>query len=307
MMLQGMKYILGYSLCLYEIATFSILVGGKKRNEKLNLLKTSVLFGGAAIGGISLLLMMEKIFEAQKAICLVIGILVCFCNIIVLVLSFKRKKQEQEERQILLAQNKSLMDLISSSKVLDERRRKMGHDFNNHISCIDMLLQMGNIERAREYIAKMSQNYSKHYVGISVNHEIADAIMNEKYLKAQKEHITFTVEGQFEALKIDEMDFCIILGNSLDNAIEAALRIEDEYGRYIKVKIENTAEATYITILNSMKEIDQKGEKLLTTKKDKEHHGIGVNSMQAAAQRNNGEIKWQCSKGEFKLKVILKK
>ncbi|WP_054738490.1 sensor histidine kinase [Cellulosilyticum ruminicola] len=306
-MLQVVKYILGYSLCLYEIATFSILVGGKKNNEELSLFKTSILFGGEAIGGISLLLMMERIFEKEEMIGFIIGVLGGFSNIIILLLSFRRKKQEQEEKQILRAQNKSLVDLISSNKVLDERRRKMGHDFNNHISCIDMLLQMGNIERAREYIAKMNQNYSKYYAGISVNHEIADAIMNEKYLKAQKSHIDFLVEGQFEALNIDEMDFCIILGNSLDNAIEAAMRIEDEAERYIEVKIENTKSVTCITVLNSMKEIAQEGKRLLTTKKDKEHHGIGINSMQAAAMRNNGEIKWQCSDGEFKLKVILNK
>lgn len=306
-MLQVVRYILGYSLCLYEVATFYSLVDNKGRNEKSKLFKASIFFGLVGIGGISLLMLMERVFEVQTIIGFVIVALVCFVNIIVLLLGFNRKKQEQEEIQILLDQNKSLMALISSNKLLDEKRRKMGHDFNNHISCIDMLLQMGNIERAREYIAKMNQNYSKHYTGISVNHEIADAIMNEKYLKAQKDHIDFLVEGQFEALNIDEMDLCIILGNSLDNAIEATMRVEDEEERYIEVKIENTTAATYITVLNSMKEIDQEGGRLLTTKQDKEHHGIGINSMQAAAMRNNGEIKWQCSEGEFELKVILNK
>ena len=306
-MLQVVRYIMGYSLCLYEVATFYMLADNKERNEKSKLFKASIFFGVVGIGGISFLLLMERVLEVQTIIGFVIVVLVCFMNIVVLLLGFRRKKKEQEKLQILLAQNKSLVALISSNKILDEKRRKMGHDFNNHISCIDMLLQMGNIERAREYIAKMNQNYSKHYAGISVNHEIADAIMNEKYLKAQKGHIDFLVEGQFEALNIDEMDFCIILGNSLDNAIEAAMRVEDEEERYIEVKIENTTTATYITVLNSMKEIDQEGERLLTTKKDKEHHGIGINSMQAAAMRNNGEIKWQCREGEFELKVILNK
>lgn len=283
----------------------------KQLSAKINTLL--IIRGLLSIIGISVLIVIQKEVMSHprkgEDLLVILTMLILICNLIVycFIMQLKVQLQKEENYQIVACQNETLVKVISANKEVDEQRRKMGHDFNNHISCIDMLLQMGNIDKARGYIAKMNANYSSQYSGLSVDNEIADAIINEKVLLAQKHEIAYEINGSLEELQVDPMDLCILLSNSLDNAIEAARQVDEVSRRYICLKIQDDEKHVVINICNSFKGMLQDGEKLLTTKQDKEHHGIGMMSMQAAAQRNGGIVKWTCKEKEFELEIKLKK
>ena len=93
-----------------------------------------------------------------------------------------------------------------------------------------------------------------------------------------------------EELNVDTADLCIILGNLLDNAIEAAEKCEKEkrirlkilYGnRNIRIEIANTFDGEIHRMENGM---------YMTSKKDAKRHGIGLQSVQKCIDKYKGKL-----------------
>ena len=117
-----------------------------------------------------------------------------------------------------------------------------------------------------------------------------DALVNYKYLLAVQKNIEMQVEICIpEELNVDTADLCIILGNLLDNAIEAAEKCEKEkrirlkilYGnRNIRIEIANTFDGEIHRMENGM---------YMTSKKDAKRHGIGLQSVQKSIDKYKGK------------------
>lgn len=217
-----------------------------------------------------------------------------------------RNNQKEKEYSMIQYQNELLIKTAEENKAFEDEWHKIRHDFNNHISCIDMLLQMGNIEKARAYIQKLTQNGKPKELNVHIGNEVADAVINQKVLRAKKEHIQMMIKGQLdERLKIDDVDLCALLSNGLDNAIEAAIQVENKEKRSIEVQLTGDGKQVEIRIKNSVKEGLQIDQHLTTTKKDTKRHGIGMRSMQAAVEKNHGKLSWQCSEQFFNLNIVI--
>ena len=118
-----------------------------------------------------------------------------------------------------------------------------------------------------------------------------DALVNYKYLLAVQKNIEMQVEICIpEELNVDTADLCIILGNLLDNAIEAAEKCEKEkrirlkilYGnRNIRIEIANTFDGEIHRMENGM---------YMTSKKDAKRHGIGLQSVQKSIDKYKGKL-----------------
>ena len=184
--------------------------------------------------------------------------------------------------------------------------RKMHHDFNNHLSCIDMLLQMNNVEKARRYIQGMLVSANENKRIIRLGNEIAEAVVNQKYLLAQKQGIAFEVIGNLEEnLQIDAVDLCALLSNALDNAIEASLRMEEVSKRNIQLEMKPYKDYLMIKVSNTVAE-DVNVKNLKTSKADKSQHGIGMLSMKSVVEKYEGYLKYECENRLFNVSMMLK-
>ena len=107
-------------------------------------------------------------------------------------------------------------------------------------------------------------------------------------------------------INIHPWDLCTILGNALDNGIEANEKIENENRRNIKVNINSYKDYLLIEISNPalFNPIDEEG-KLKTTKKDRENHGFGMKGIKSVVEKYNGILNYEYSKGEFILSIML--
>lgn len=213
---------------------------------------------------------------------------------------------KEKEYELIQYQNEWLNKTIIEYKQVENEWRKNRHDFNNHISCIDMLLQMENIPKARKYIHNLTDHWQKNDLSIHIGNEITDAVLNQKAVQAKNLKIDFLVFGQIdERVTIEDMDLCALLSNGLDNAIEAAKQVPETRDRKIEIVFTSQSERAIIRIKNSVIEnIDYK-RPLVTTKKDKKRHGIGMMSMHNAVSKYGGIIEWQCQDYEFQLTIEL--
>jgi len=104
---------------------------------------------------------------------------------------------------------------------------------------------------------------------------------------------------------LPDREITALFGNALDNAIEACEKVEEDK-KWVKVVIRNVSAMTIIKITNPYKEIktDKEG-RLLTTKADSRHHGLGTKGMEQIVQRHNGTMQYRAEDGVFCLEIAL--
>ncbi len=106
-----------------------------------------------------------------------------------------------------------------------------------------------------------------------------------------------------ENLNVSEYDMNIILGNLLENAIEANSNIENPW---IDTAMKYADGILFIEISNPyLGKIQQQGSILKSTKRDKSYHGIGLYSVKEAVNRNNGTVDINYDDGVFKAKILI--
>lgn len=132
-----------------------------------------------------------------------------------------------------------------------------------------------------------------------------DSVINYKLSQTKKMQVKVNADISIpEGLQVDEDDMAIILGNALDNTIEAVERLET--GKFIDINVKFERNILSIYIKNSYdSEIHIEGEMIKTRKKEKNMHGIGLQSIKEVAQKYNGEVCIEHNKYEFFLGVIL--
>ncbi|MDF2612763.1 MAG: hypothetical protein K0S71_549 [Clostridia bacterium] len=215
--------------------------------------------------------------------------------------------EKETQYEIIEYQNEMMIQATLERDRSHKEIRKIWHDFNNHISCIDMLLQMDNVKRARQYIYDMKINNEEVNFEIRTGNEIADAVINQKYMRAKKHGIHFDVDGFLgENIGINAVDLCALMSNGLDNAIEANLKIEDESTRKIQMHMKPLNEYLLIEIINTVKEEIKNINIFETSKNDKSRHGFGVLNMKKIVEKYEGHLQYSYEKNNFNLSIKLK-
>lgn len=207
------------------------------------------------------------------------------------------------EKALLTQQNNAYikqLEIINQSK---ENLKTFRHDIKNHALSLKYHIDNGDIESASEYLDNIFNfiDYSKEYAK-SGNTEI-DSIINYKMDLAEQHNIKSKVELKVpEKLNINSFDLSIIIGNLLDNAIEASSKAED---KFINISVELDRSVLYISLYNSYDgNLKFEGGKLSTTKKI-EHHGLGLNSVEKSIEKYNGAINIHHDKKVFYVDVLL--
>lgn len=184
--------------------------------------------------------------------------------------------------------------------------KKLYHDINNHIYCIDNL--KNNSKEINEYVNNLKDEIKEFKSIHNTGNMILDIIINEKSEICTKKVIKFTCDINF--LKVDFMkpiDICSIFANILDNAIEACDKISDEdINKYIRIKGTIVKSFFIIKCENSkVNNIKTSKNRFLTDKKDKFTHGIGIKSIKSSLEKYNGEFSFEDSNEKFLLNIYI--
>lgn len=124
---------------------------------------------------------------------------------------------------------------------------------------------------------------------INTNHMIVNAILNTKLSAAKKQGIKTlcnTVKD-FHIKQIEEIDLCHLLGNLLDNAIEAAVKCPQGKTKYIEIFITERNQILLITVKNSYNQ-EELPPTLQTSKFNKIDHGFGIKTIKRIAKKYDG-------------------
>ncbi len=201
-------------------------------------------------------------------------------------------------------------DLVQkhSEEVENMYRQTRGwrHDLKTHIQTMKAHLALGEYDRLEEYLNELDADLAEVDKIVKTGNVRIDALLNSKLSLAQARGIPVEAKAIVpHSLPLSEVDLGIIVGNLMDNAMEACLKIEEEEKRFLRVYIDVLKGQLYIYVMNSVGEKPQKRGRLYLTTKDSRNHGFGLMRMDRVVAKYHGYLDRQNEEGVFATEVLL--
>lgn len=189
-----------------------------------------------------------------------------------------------------------------------EETKKARHDLRHHTSLIQTFLKDKEYEKLQNYIDSYQNSLPIDNDIILCENYVVNAILCHYINLAKEENISVAVNLKIPTdTFISDLDFCIILGNCLENAIEGCKKITSGK-KFISIKSKMTNYMIGFTIDNSFSgKIIKENNDFISTKKSKKH-GLGISSVHAVASKYDGTAKFEVDtmNNIFKASILLK-
>ncbi len=227
-------------------------------------------------------------------------------NIVVLNILEQVYLDNEKETQLIFANKIIIMQKEQYQQLLTNNFNilRIQHDHKNFILGLTNLLNTKQYEKAlMELQAQLAIHQSPHNSDCPT--DIIGTIVSNKIFEANQKGILLEFShSDFLNIKISEIDLAIILGNALDNAIEAtqALIVGN---KIISLYIRVHNNQIIIIVKNPVNE-DVDVTQLKTTKKDPNQHGFGIISIKNIVDKYNGDVFFQCSNQTFEIHIVIK-
>lgn len=209
-----------------------------------------------------------------------------------------------EESAIFERQTASYSNQLNVMMQSEEKVRALRHDLKHHFNELLILANRNNDRDVADYIQSMYAFLNNPCEYISSGNKEIDSLINYMLGKAESvlEKVDYDINVP-EDIEINSFDFNIIVGNLLENAIEAAQHSEK---KWLEVFLSYEQRILFIRIRNSYNsEIKKQGNTYITTKKEIQEHGIGLQNVKKVVDSYKGDIQILDDNNIFDVKIIL--
>ncbi|MCH5258631.1 MAG: GHKL domain-containing protein [Lachnospiraceae bacterium] len=182
------------------------------------------------------------------------------------------------------------------------------HDYHNHIQTMKAYLAMGKTEELDAYFNELDQDLTMIDSVVKTGNVMIDAILNSKISLAKQKGIAVDAKAIVPMElgdAVSEVDLSLIIGNLMDNAMEACMRVDDPGKRFIRVYIDVMKGELYIYVMNATSGKLKRVGKIYETIKDSRHHGFGLMRIDKAVERCHGYLERADEEGVFATEVLL--
>ena len=192
---------------------------------------------------------------------------------------------------------------LSEVRSIHSEMRGYKHDFHNHLQTLKGYISAGEYGRAAAYIDDLDEKLQNVDTLLKTGNVSLDAILSAKIAQAKAADIAVNVKANVpEGLTVSDVELSIIIGNLLDNAIEACLRTEGE--RFIRVYISMKGSMLYFSMLNTSGEKKKKLGSLFASGKSGVH-GFGLRRAEAIIEEHGGWCKYNSEDGAFTSEFLI--
>lgn len=246
--------------------------------------------------------------QEQKLMLLCVSCIWLMCLIMYFVVQqMSKDNQTKIEYELMKEKEKYSKESMEIIKRSNEELREFKHDLKNYLLPLQEAMEtMPQSEMAKVW-EKINQKIEDVQTLIQTGNSYVDSMINTKITLARSEKVDVkcTILSKMEG--IDDLEFCSVFGNLMDNAIEAERKVtekkeiiifvEEKMG-YLRLEIQNKIEKS---VLNENSSLN-------TTKKDTSSHGIGYKSIKRTMQKVGGALKYYetgdlfCAEAVFPIK-----
>lgn len=243
---------------------------------------------------------MQHIFSILS----ILGILMTNSLVYVLYVNMQKDHAKQLEYSILQQAFKSQEKSVEETKILYQSVRSIRHDLKQHFQVALTMLHSGKINEAVDYMEKYNDTVLD---GISnkvfCDNDVVNYIINSKSKICSDRHIKIYIYIANEIPEFSDLDLCVLLGNALDNAIEG---VSGNGNNEIYLELRNVDNFFVISVKNTItNSVLEYNPNLISTKNEKEVHGLGILSMKEVVQKYNGSIEFYESDNKFCCDMLL--
>ncbi len=246
---------------------------------------------------------------AEMPLVLIAYIGLMYVNAIVFSIYEMTMRQLEKNYKYKLVEKQLEYQLNHYNKLAENREvlSEVIHDFKNHLNCIYNLYKYEKKNELGNYIENLISLTDTEKI-VDTGNPVIDAVLSEKADIADKLGIKFKRELYLPSnIEIRHTDLCIVLGNSLDNAIEACKRIAD--GTLIKeIKLTMNYRDKYmiIVVTNTCEKPPIKSGRFFRSSKPyPELHGLGLQSIERTVKKYNGNMIVKYDLNLFELEIVM--
>ena len=206
-------------------------------------------------------------------------------------------KRQALQRQHLMECRQQQFLLYKSSAEAVQRNY---HDLKNILLYLENAADRTEVQA---YVRRVMGQVRPYESLVETGNQTMDLLLSEKLALCQQEQVACTVDVEGALFDfISPYELCTLVGNALDNAIEACLKLPEPGARRILIKSARRGGFAVLCVRNSFDGQLPKGRR--TLKPDVENHGYGLASIRQAAALYGGEVSCQQKDGEFILTLL---
>ena len=209
--------------------------------------------------------------------------------------------QERNKKIVLHKQEESYLQQLKMIQANNENISLIRHDMQNHLFMLKSLYEKGEIDSYQSYFDTLLYKINKKKELCKSGNLVVDSIINYKLRNINDINLYIDVCIP-KKLEISDVDMTVVLGNLLDNAVRA---VKESDRKELKINLKYKKGRLILQIENSYKNIVKSQGKLQTTKKEKQGHGIGLESVREVTERYNGIMQIDYLDKMFIVVVIL--
>lgn len=188
---------------------------------------------------------------------------------------------------------------------LYRQTRGWRHDFKNHLQTMQAYLEMGQTELLGRYLHELTNDYNEVDISLKTGNTMIDAILNSKLsmLKAKDIRVDATADLP-ESLPVSDVDLSVMIGNLLDNAMEACLKMPSQ-DRFIRFYMARAKDNLYLYVMNSADGSYRRGKGSYLSTKIMDDHGYGLQRIDKVVKKYKGYLNRQDEGNVFATEILL--
>ncbi len=239
--------------------------------------------------------------DTLQDILLLSFVLHILATIILAKFQWRYQKMRQAAADI---RNEELLDKYRQLENLHKEQAVVIHDMKNYLLVLNNALQMDNRKTAADLLPKILQAVPDMEMKTYTGHNVIDWLFRAKAEEARRDNVRINIDGsKVGDIELTDLEVCTLLGNLLDNALEAARKSAD---KWVNAAIWRERDLLILTVENSLAVLPrQNGSLFFTSKPDKRHHGIGLRNVERVVRKYDGRLKFQVNPKHFRVEAIL--
>lgn len=233
----------------------------------------------------------------------VLSAIVSFYSLMVRTARIQTDLAVQRERLEQLDRDLAVQKQFYEAKLTREKEiRSLKHDMNGHLSTVSSLLADNKSEEATSYLAEVVKLHGEPLSEPICGDPYMNAVLTEYSARCRDNNISFVCNIGVGSHKLPATELCLILGNALENSVEACLKLP-ENNRKIKVQAAVKQNRFLLRVSNTFGGTVREVAGLPVTEKAGKEHGYGLLNIQQAAKRRGGSMAHRTENGYFVLDV----
>lgn len=200
----------------------------------------------------------------------------------------------EEEKRFLLHQTAEQSAYIQEIQSREKQFSSLRHDMKNHLLLLQGLLNQHKIDEAHRYLSDLGALSNPMDYPVQTGNSTVDILLKSKFSAAAQKGVHGECSLKLPAdTAITDLEWCIILGNAIDNAVHAAEAVAADT-RYLHISGQQKGSFLYILVENPC-----------VLSRDEITEGIGLSNIRAVVQKHSGTLDIDVTDGKFFLHILL--